>query len=199
MVKIIASLLVLSFSVIGLADPAAPKVASANAASSPAKCNDTNAIYKTCGDQAAAFATAVAQAKKDGKVLFVTFGADWCPWCRSIHAVTTGDQFKKLLAAEKVNGKSLGDLVALHSVGVSHKIGDERQQVPSGNEIYQKIAADTKSGEQKISGIPTLVFLNPANNKAVFRGSENLESSDGKVGHDPAKIVAAIKEAFKKL
>lgn len=162
-------------------------------------CDDKDNIYKTCGDQKAAFKEVVARAKKEEKVLFITFGADWCPWCRSLHSVTHGERFQNLLASEKFKGKPLSEKLILYHIGVSHKMGDKRERVPSGFELFDEIARKTKSGEQQIQGIPYLVFYNPATNKAFFRDSGNLETSDGKVGHDPVKVINAVQEALKKL
>jgi thiol-disulfide isomerase/thioredoxin len=175
-------------------------VATAAAAESKtAKCDDKANIYKTCSDQKAPFAAAVAKAKKENKIMVITFGADWCPWCRSLHSVMTGKEFQDALASEKAKDKTLASQLMFANVGVSHKIGDTRESVPNGHEIFAQIATDTKSGEQKINGMPYLVFYNPASGKAVFRDSGNLEKAGDGVGHDPGKIVAAIKEAVGKL
>lgn len=34
---------------------------------------------------------AVAQAQQDGKRIVLFFGANWCPWCRRLHHVFTGN------------------------------------------------------------------------------------------------------------
>ncbi len=163
------------------------------------KCDDKENIYKTCGDQKAPFAAAVEKAKRENKIIMITFGADWCPWCRSLHAVLSGSEFKKLLAKEKIGDKSLAAQITFANIGVSHRVGDDREAVLSGREIFAQIALDTKSGEQKIDGMPYLVFYDPAKGKAVFRESGNLEKGDDTVNHDPVKIIAAIKESLAKM
>lgn len=38
-------------------------------------------VYDECGDQKALFRAAFEQATADGKVLLVSYGAEWCIWC----------------------------------------------------------------------------------------------------------------------
>ena len=44
---------------------------------------------KTPGEQLVA--TAITQAQKEKKHVLLFFGANWCPWCRRLHAALTKD------------------------------------------------------------------------------------------------------------
>lgn len=48
------------------------------------------------------FATALAQAKKDGKRVFVRIGAPWCGWCRKLDAFLAKPQIETILKKDYV-------------------------------------------------------------------------------------------------
>ncbi|MEO1537640.1 MAG: hypothetical protein AAFR73_07895 [Pseudomonadota bacterium] len=47
-------------------------------------------IYDECGDQHALFKAALAEANRRGKVLLVSYGAEWCIWCHVFHDYVKG-------------------------------------------------------------------------------------------------------------
>ena len=54
----------------------------------PAACPELarrQTLYRVCDDQMAIFTEALATARREGKLLLVTFGATWCPSCKSLH------------------------------------------------------------------------------------------------------------------
>lgn len=48
-------------------------------------------IYDECSDQVALFNAALAAANGQGKVLLVSFGAEWCIWCHVFEAYIHGE------------------------------------------------------------------------------------------------------------
>ncbi len=50
-------------------------------------CDDTGKVYKACADQGAVYDKALAKAMADRKNLVVVLGAEWCPWCLSLHKI----------------------------------------------------------------------------------------------------------------
>jgi hypothetical protein len=48
-------------------------------------------IFDECGDQSALFTAALARAKREGKVLLVEYGAEWCIWCHAFDAHINGE------------------------------------------------------------------------------------------------------------
>lgn len=160
-------------------------------------CDDTSAIYKTCGDQVAVFTQAVEQAKAENKIILITFGADWCPWCQSLHKTFESEDFKKEWNKKKDKERSLADRITVLRIGVSHLVQNQRQRVPSGYAIFEQVARDTANDDKRINGIPYLVFYNPKKQEAVFRDSGNLEKKGKGVAHDPKKILRAVRESIK--
>ncbi|MGB0800043.1 MAG: hypothetical protein ACPGRD_12070 [Planktomarina sp.] len=51
-------------------------------------------IYDECSDQEMVFDAALARAQAEGKVLIVSYGAEWCIWCHVFHAYVTGESGK---------------------------------------------------------------------------------------------------------
>jgi len=51
-------------------------------------------IYDECSDQLVLFDTAMKQAKEEGKVLLVSYGAEWCIWCHVFNAYIYGQTDK---------------------------------------------------------------------------------------------------------
>lgn len=55
------------------------------------KCRKGKAkIFDECTDQVQLFNIALKRAKKDGKVLLVSYGAEWCIWCHVFEAYVHG-------------------------------------------------------------------------------------------------------------
>ena len=50
----------------------------------PSACPMAWKRYDACADQMIKFTDALAKAREGKRKLLVVFGADWCPWCRTI-------------------------------------------------------------------------------------------------------------------
>lgn len=56
------------------------------------ECRDGRAkIFDECSDQLELYLTAQKRAKDDGKVLLVSYGAEWCIWCHVFEKYIRGD------------------------------------------------------------------------------------------------------------
>ncbi len=83
-------------------------------------------IYDECGDQNALFQAALAEANRQGKVLLVSYGAEWCIWCHVFEAYVNGetDQF-------------------------THTFSDPEDRVRDTATIYERAEGDV-SGEARV-------------------------------------------------
>ncbi|MEL6748128.1 MAG: hypothetical protein AAFO79_10005 [Pseudomonadota bacterium] len=56
-----------------------------------ASCNGKRTqLYDACGSQLSILKSAKARAKAEGKVVLVSYGADWCIWCHVFHKYAQG-------------------------------------------------------------------------------------------------------------
>jgi thiol-disulfide isomerase/thioredoxin len=148
-------------------------------------CDDSTKIYKVCADQLQAFQSSLAEAKKQNKYLFVVVGAEWCPWCISLHHVLRepgfgGDLANKFLVADIAlfNGKS---------------------KLPEGEAVVAKLQ-QFSGDKRKLEGIPVLALVNPANSKAILINTAPLEQNTKTTkGHDPKKVSMAIEFSIVKI
>ncbi|MGE3260685.1 MAG: thioredoxin family protein [Bacteriovoracia bacterium] len=146
-------------------------------------CDPQGKVYPVCADQKTVLADALAKAKTDKKPLLLVFGADWCPWCLSLHKILRDAELAEAA------GYSIAE-IALYK-------GEDK--LPSGVEALDRVLAFAK--QKKVGkGIPLLALVNPMNEKATFINTEPLEKNT-KVskGHDPKKLFAALAKAEKKI
>jgi len=149
------------------------------------KCDDTGHIFELCRDQGQVYSEAFHRAKAEKKTLVVIFGAEWCPWCVSLHKILGEPQFGRKLAREYV----LADIAVYQG----------KEKLASGESVLQKIQEQAHY-TKKIDGIPILVLVNPRNKKTVILDTAPLEkNTKTRKGHDPKKVLAALKKATRKL
>lgn len=150
-------------------------------------CNDAGKIYRVCSDQAQLLSAAFDRAKSEKKKLLVVVGADWCPWCVSLHKLFQGKEFQEKHGQEFV----------LVDIGLYQPTGQEK--VPSGEKALDRLK-EWAGVKEKLRGIPLLAMVNPANKKATFINTELLEqNTKTEKGHNAEKVFAAILEAKKAL
>ena len=150
------------------------------------KCDDHGKVYKVCQDQKLAFEEALAKATADKKTLLVLAGAEWCPWCISLDRMLTDPDFGQGFMRKNFSLRSIA-------------LFQGKEKIPGGQSVIEKIKKMAKF-EKKIEGIPILAALNPVNGKAVLIDTEPLEKNVGSVkGHDPEKVLLALKKAQKAL
>lgn len=124
------------------------------------------AVYDESADGARQISDALAMAGKQDKRVLLQFGANWCGWCKKLHALFESDKtINELLKTNYV--------VALIDVNNGHN-GD----------LYKKYAAES-------SGIPFIVILDSNGNHLITQHTAVLEEGDH---HSPEKVLAFLKE-----
>lgn len=144
------------------------------------KCSDEGKVYKVCSAQDSTFEAALMKAKKESKKVLLVVGADWCPWCISLHHHFENPEVQREFAEKYVMAE-----VGLYK---------ERDKVPSGEKVLKQVLA--YAGKEKApEGIPLLAVIDPATKKAVFIDTAPLEKNTKTTkGHDPKKLKAAIEK-----
>jgi thiol-disulfide isomerase/thioredoxin len=125
------------------------------------KCRQGEArLYDECGSQLALFETARAEAAKSGKVVLVSFGAEWCIWCHVFDSHLGGGagRFRYPLEGDEVtlversgeavlpDAKALNDFAAKAFVLV-HIEGDH---APDGWRVLEAAGIDVET----VAGYP---------------------------------------------
>jgi thioredoxin-related protein len=154
--------------------------------SGSAPCDDSGKVYKVCDNQEDSFNSALEQAKKEKKKLVAVIGAEWCPWCMSLHKMLRDPAVINAKLARKYRFVD----VALYS---------GKTKLPTGLAVQEKLIQLAKF-KGKIDGIPVLAVVNPQNNKAEIINTEPLEkNTETSKGHDPVKVLATLEKASKKV
>jgi thiol-disulfide isomerase/thioredoxin len=133
--------------------------------------------YLACEDQMAIFTAALGRARENKRKLLVIFGADWCPWCRTIDKnIDTADY----LEHRDLKGKVDVVKIALNVLKDSRKV-----IVPSGQAVQDLLAANM--GVDQPSGyIPFYALVDP-NAAGLSIGLQNGRFADV-VDNQPANI-----------
>lgn len=118
-----------------------------------ATCRNGDAkLYDECGDQFAILKEAVEEAKKTGKVVIVSYGAEWCIWCHALDAHLKGqygmfnyevEGYPPVMAeslgandqklADELNAFAARNVVFVHIEGL---------YAPNGAEVLSALGAD---------------------------------------------------------
>jgi len=123
-------------------------------------------IYDISADGSKQIADALATAKKDGKIVLVQFGANWCGWCHLLHKLFETDQ--KIAAELKSNYVVvMVDVDKDHNKDVNIKYGNPTQH-----------------------GLPVIVLLDGNGKQLTTQDTGKLENGDH---HDPEKVLAFLK------
>ena len=126
-------------------------------------------IYDTHADGGAQISAALARAAAEHKRVILDFGANWCIWCRRLHATFEGDP--------AVSSALARDFVVV-MVDVNTRNGPKRNA--GVNERY---------GNPVQHGLPVLVVLDSDGRQLTTKDSGELEEG---AGHSPAKITAFL-------
>jgi thiol:disulfide interchange protein len=143
--------------------PAAPAPAPAKAAEAP------KPVYDEKADAAKDIARALTAAQRDHSRVLIQWGANWCGWCKMLHALSTSDK--------DVSKKLRDEYIVVHvDVGRFDK----------HMEIATKYGADLKK-----NGLPYLTVLDAEGAVVVNHETGSLEKPQGSdpPGHDKAKVI----------
>jgi hypothetical protein len=176
------------------------------------RCRDRKAtMFDECGDQSALFATALARAKSEGKVLLVEYGAEWCIWCHVFDAHINGDRdrfrytygrpeepealdtrtFNEGEKSDPAAADALRDFVATHFV-VVHV---DAEYAPGGDTVLEATGAD----EYYAGGIPFVFTVDAKGHIAGRFDHDSVEKrreggSDWYRGYDRAGLLRQLTE-----
>ena len=132
----------------------------------PAKGPD---IYDTHADGGAQVAAALARASAEHKRVLLDFGANWCIWCRRLHATFEADPAVSAALAR-------GFVVVMVDVNTR-------------NGVKRNAGVNERYGDPIRHGIPVLVVLDSDGKLLTTKDSGELEEGEG---HSPAKINAFL-------
>lgn len=130
-------------------------------------------VYDEKADAAKDIAAAVARAQKNHSRVLVQWGANWCGWCRMLHATSQTD---------KQIAKELHDEYEVVHVDVG--------RFDKHMELAAKYGADIKK-----EGLPFLTVIGGDDNAVANQetGSLELPKDAQAKGHDAAKVLAFLK------
>lgn len=147
--------------------------------------------FAACDDQMAIFTGAVETAVASNQLLFIVFGADWCPWCRSLDRLVPSAE---VLGYE---GDTLNYKDNFHFIRIATSVVDgrgRRLSVPSGEAVLAEVL--TRAPGVVPQGIPFVAIVNPRSAKVYARDISDLEHNVGNTnGHSPEKIRAMLRQA----
>lgn len=130
------------------------------------------AVYAVCKDQMPILSNAIEQAAKDGKLLIVTVGATWCPWCAALQRLISGPEFFERKGDALDYRRTFNHL----EIGVSTTHKGRNALIPSGQAVEQNLMARTTYGQ--LDSIPFIFILDPAQPDRVFaRHTRDLSNS----------------------
>lgn len=125
-------------------------------------------IYDTTADGNVQVADALKAATAGHKNVLIVFGANWCIWCRRLHAAFEHKDVAKELAAHFV----------VVEIDVNTRSGTRRNA-----------DVDARYGNPIAQGVPMIVVLDAKGKQLTTLSTDELEDGDG---HSPKKILAFL-------
>lgn len=129
-------------------------------------------VYDESADARKDIAAALARAKKENRRVLIQWGANWCGWCKLLHAKlkTDGGLSKKLQYEYDVVAVDVGRF-------------DKNMDLATGY-----------GAELKGNGIPYLTLLDADSKVLANQETSSLEAktADGQPGHDAAKLMELL-------
>jgi thiol-disulfide isomerase/thioredoxin len=165
---------------------AAPCIEDEVAARKPRR--PSGAVYAVCADQMAILAKGLADAKAQNKLLMVTFGATWCPWCAFLQKALPGPE----LLGHKSPSLDLGRTYHHIEIALSTIHKGAKAKIPSGEAALALILQSAPG--VNIRAIPFLAVIDPKDASRVFaRNMDDVALKDHT--YDLAKVRGVLAEA----
>ena len=120
------------------------------------------AVYAVCDDQMLVLAGAIEQARKHGRLLIVTVGATWCPWCAALQRLMPTAEFFE----RKGDALDYRQTFNHVEIGVSTTHKGKNALIPSGQAVEENLMA--RAGGGKLTSIPFIFIIDPAAPNRVF-------------------------------
>jgi hypothetical protein len=146
------------------------------------------AVYKVCNDQMAYLASAIADARAAKKLLIVTVGATWCPWCAALQRLMPGPEFFGRTGDPIDWAKTFNHI----EIGVSTTHKGKNQLIPSGDAVVQHLLP--LADGVKLKAIPFIFVLDPEQPQRVFARNTMHLSDFSKGQQDMAGFRKTIAE-----
>ncbi len=146
------------------------------------------AVYRVCEDQVAYLAQSIEEAKREGKLLIVTVGATWCPWCAALQRAMPGPEFFERKGDAIDYAKTYKHI----EIGLSTTYQGRNALIYSGDTAVKALLA--RSSGVQLEAIPFIFVIDPTRPDRVFaRNTKDL--SDFSTGaQDMAGFRRAIAE-----
>lgn len=143
-------------------------------------------LYATCADQRTIFVEAFVRARAEGKVLLVSYGAEWCIWCHVTSAELHGLTSAAATPEEEAAAAALAAFAAEHFV-VVHIDAEAR-------ETAEAVLEATGAAPHFPGGIPFLFTVDRAGQFVAPFPAELTETTDslGRPVHDRAALLGLL-------
>jgi thiol-disulfide isomerase/thioredoxin len=151
-------------STLGDEPPKNPSPAASEAAPKPVRPE----IYDASADGKVLVDAALTRAKKDGKLVLLMYGGNWCGWCYKLHDLFDEHEPIRELLRRRY----------------------EVVMIDIGSETNKKLA-ETYRADWKSHGVPYLTVLNSMGDVVTNQETEVLEVGKR---HDPDKVLAFLKQ-----
>lgn len=170
---------------------AQPSVCATDPARAGKPTRPNQAAYRVCDDQMAMFQQGLADAKASGRLLLVSFGATWCPWCAAFQKHLAGGR----VLVGTVDHVDLAKSYHVVEIALSTLDKGQKAQVTSGEAV---LAMLTRASGVKIRSIPFLAVVDPADASRVFaRHLDDVES--GNTDFNLERVRAVLADAHRQV
>lgn len=167
-------------------------------------------LYDECGDQLTLLQEARAVAKRENKVVLVSFGAEWCIWCHVFAKYVYGQMTEFSYTYASPDAPDLTDTSVLYERQTRDVSGDARalnaymadnfvlvhidaQFAPNGRKVLSKLDAEKRYK----GGIPFVFSVGRTGKFAASFESDEVEirrdTADWYRGYDRQKLLAVLK------
>lgn len=127
------------------------------------------AVYRVCEDQVAFLEASITEARSEGKLLIVTVGATWCPWCAALQRAMPGPEF----FGRKGDAIDYAKAFKHIEIGLSTTHQGKNALIYSGDTVVKALLA--RSGGVELEAIPFIFMIDPARPDRVFaRNTKDL-------------------------
>jgi thiol-disulfide isomerase/thioredoxin len=125
----------------------------------PSACPMVWKRYDACADQMAKFTDALDKARESKRKLLVVFGADWCPWCRTIDGNLPG--------ADYLDHADLKGRIDVVNIAVSAAKDGRKVRLASGIAVQTLVAHDMLL-DKTDGGIPFFALVDPSTDRLAI-------------------------------
>lgn len=147
-----------------------------------------DARYEICADQMTIFMRGLEEARRSDKLLLVTFGATWCPWCATLQRQLPNDDLLGRGSGETDLGKRFHHI----EIGTSATVRGVRHAIPSGERVLDLIRS--RAAGVEVRAIPFVAVVDPRTAARV--GARNIDdlALTGRGAFDAPRLAATLRQ-----